>query len=138
MERVYVAISSLSAGVVVPALILAFLLCMFSYVLWLAQKRPDFDAANFLRDDKGKEDIVKICTLIALAITSWLVSTLVFTDKISPEYFLYYSLTWASTPVLIVLASKWNGALPFAKGPSLEIGRPPEPDNNKPEVKRGE
>jgi len=114
VDRVYVTFSMFSASVVVPAIILAFLLAMFVYLMYAAQSRPDFDAANFIRDEQGKESIVRVCTLIALAITSWAIAALVFTERITPDYFFYYTLTWASTPMLKMLAEKWDGNLPFS------------------------
>ena len=106
--------TKLTPDILIPAIILLSAGLLLIYVLWQAQKRADFDIANFLRDEQGKESALRAFAFVALGVTSWIMATLTFKDKLNPDYFLYYVLTWANTLVLVKLAEKWTGNLPFS------------------------
>ena len=101
--------------VLIPAFILLFILFALVWVLWTAQKRDDFDTAEFLKDDKGRYSALRAWGFVCLGVHSWWVSTLVFQSRDNENHFLYYGLIWASTPVLVRLADRWAGNLPFAQ-----------------------
>lgn len=106
---------ALTWDVIVPGMILVVILLFLVIVLARAQTRPDFDIVNFLRDENGKESALRAFTFIAVAITSWVIATLTFQGKLTPDYFLYYNLTWANTLALTKLVERWNGVLPLSK-----------------------
>lgn len=105
----------MKADVLVPAAILAFILAFLVAVLLRAQSRPDFDVANFLRDEARKESALRAFAFVALGLSSWVIATLTFQGHMTPDYFLYYNLTWANTLAIVKLVDKWNGVLPFSK-----------------------
>lgn len=111
-------LDTLTPEIAVPLLVLVLLFVLLAIILFKAQQRPDFDVANFLRDETGKESALRAFAFVALAISSWIVATLVIRDKFTPDYFLYYNLTWANTLVLVELAKKWSGILPLSGGNS--------------------
>ena len=116
MSRLDKFLDGLTPEIAAPLLVLIFLFLLLSVVLWNAQQRPDFDIANFLRDGTGKESALRAFAFVALAVSSWIVATLVLKDRFTPEYFLYYNLTWANTLVLVELAKRWSGVLPLSGG----------------------
>lgn len=82
----------------IPAIILGMMLFAAWSMIRAAQKRDDFDFANMLRDDKGKESGTRIATLIALAFSSW---------------FLMYDTIHGKkgdSTVLLIYLSVWSGA----------------------------
>lgn len=107
--------ASLLPEILIPALMLLVLIILLVVVLVRAQARPDFDVANFLRDELGKESAMRAFAFVALAVTSWVIATLTLKGNLTPDYFLYYNLTWANTVVLMKLADKWSGQLPFSR-----------------------
>lgn len=115
--------AALLPEIFIPALMLLGLFVLLLVILVRAQARADFDVANFLRDETGKESAMRAFAFVALAVTSWIVATLALKGNLTSDYFLYYNLTWANTVVLMKLADKWSGQMPFAKGDAS----PPQP-----------
>lgn len=95
-----------------PIAVLAFLLVMAIVVLWRAQARPDFDIANMLKDDAGRESPLRFAILVSLAISSWGIVFLLINSKDALAYWNTYLLTWSGALVFIKAAEKWNGVLP--------------------------
>lgn len=108
-------LASVTIGVILPGLLLVVLLLFAWYVLWQAQKREDFDIADLLREN-GKVSTWRFASLMAFALHSAYFYASLF-HKPDPELFLWYGLLWGGAPAALILAEKWNGALPFAKGP---------------------
>lgn len=106
-------LDQLTLEFILPAAMLALMFTAIGILLWRAQRRPDFDIANFLRDEHGKESAFRAFAFVALAVTSWLLAVLALRDKLTPDYFFYYCLTWANTVAAVKLAERWSGALPF-------------------------
>jgi cell division protein FtsW (lipid II flippase) len=104
--------------IVIPALILLCVGLLLIYVLFSAQRRPDFDIAEFLKDDKGRYSALRAWGFICLGVHSWWVATLVFQKLSTENYFLYFGMIWAGTPILIKFAERWTGNLPFAQAGS--------------------
>ena len=99
----------------VPLLVLIVLLAATGVILWLAQKRDDFDLANVLKDESGKESALRVCTLGAFAFSSWSVmKDTLRTEGIDPQIMLIYCLTWSGALVFVKFADKWNGVLPWS------------------------
>jgi hypothetical protein len=99
-----------------PLAILFVLFALFAYVLYRAQANPsiNFDLANFLKDDSGKESSGRLFGFVALAVHSWWVATLVLQKTATENHFLYYGLIWAGTPAIMIFAQRWSGNLPLA------------------------
>ena len=101
-----------------PAVIMAVLFGMFIFVLVKAQRRGDFDASEFLREDSGKLSSKRLFAFIAMAVHVWLVTTRTISDKITFEEQVLFVLTWSGSLVLIQALEIWKG------GPSI----PPKPE----------
>jgi cbb3-type cytochrome oxidase subunit 3 len=100
----------------VPLVVLIILLAAATFVLWKAQQRADFDLANMLRDDSGKESPLRLCVLGAFAISSWaIMKDTLRTEGADPQLFLIYCATWSGALVFVRIADKWDGKLPWAK-----------------------
>lgn len=108
-------LSETTFGVLVPAAILFCVFVLLALVLWRAQMREDFDIAQFLQDDHGKYSALRAWGFICLGIHSWWVATLVFRGEANENYFLYYGIIWAGTPVMMKFAERWTGALPLTQ-----------------------
>jgi len=114
-------VASVTIGVILPAVLLVVLLGFAAGVLWRAQKRPDFDIADLLREP-GPDGVMRVSTwrfssLMAFAIHSAYFYASLFI-KPDPELFAWYGVLWGGAPAALILAENWNGNLPFSKGPT--------------------
>ena len=110
------------------ALTILFLqLVLLAFVLYRAQKRPDFDVARFLRDENGKESAGRAFAFICLAVMSWGFAMLIFLDRMTEYYFFIFGGLWAGTPVAMEMVKKWNGAMPFGSAASYNYNTPGMP-----------
>lgn len=109
--------SSVTIGIIIPILILLGITSAIWMLISRAQKDPEFDIANTLRDEAGKESATKVLTFGAFAVTSWGLAVVVFA---LPQYFeqafFWYLFFWSGTQVALKMADKWSGTLPFTKG----------------------
>lgn len=108
-------VASVTIGVILPALLLVVLLSFVGFILWRAQGRQDFDIADLLKDDTNKISTWRFVALMAFALHSAYFYATLF-NKPDPEMFLWFAVIWGGTPASIILAEKWNGVLPFARG----------------------
>lgn len=106
----------ITAGIAIPSLMLLFMLVLLTYVLLMAQRRPDFDIAQVLKDDQGKLSAMRAFAFVALGVSCWVIATLTLKGTLTPDYFLYFLVCWANTPVAMVLAQRWDGSLPMGRG----------------------
>lgn len=106
-------LSSLTINVVIPLLLFAALLLPIVWVLWRAQRRADFDASQFLRDEHGRLSSVRLFAGFALAVSSWVVAVETVNARLTFEGYAVYLITWSGSLVLARFADKWDGALPF-------------------------
>jgi hypothetical protein len=111
-------LASLTIGVIIPGLMFLLMVGVFIWVLVLAQRRPDFDASHFLRDDEGRLSSLRLFAFIACAVHTWVIAVETMGSRITVDQMAVYSVTWSSSLVLARFADKWNGALPWAKGPA--------------------
>ena len=101
-----------------PAALMAVLFGMFIFVLVKAQRRGDFDASEFLREDSGKLSSKRLFAFIAMAVHVWLVTTRTISDKITFEEQVLFVLTWSGSLVLIQALEIWKGGPPAPKEPT--------------------
>lgn len=113
-------------AILIPALILFLIGVLLIYVLWTAQKRADFDLAQFLQDDAGKYSALRAWGFICLGVHSWWIATLVFQKLSTETHFLYYGMIWAGTPVMMEFAKRWSGNLPLAQAQPAPPPVPPQ------------
>jgi hypothetical protein len=98
-----------------PAVILFLLLVAALFVVLAAQRRPDFDFANMLKDSTGKESALNMGILGSFAISSWVIMHDTLSATLTDMQFFSYLGIWSGAKVLAVAAEKWNGQLPWAK-----------------------
>lgn len=123
LEVVKSMLATIAAGVLLPALLLIVLLGAAFWVIWLAQKRDDFDIADLLRSwdphtQQWRVDPFKFCTLMGFAVHSAYFYATLWSSTPNPDFFFWYGLTWAGSPAAIEVAraaKQWNGQLPFAR-----------------------
>lgn len=106
---------ALPTEVVVPVLMLLSMFGVFVWVLWRAQRREDFDAAQFLHDDAGRLSSVRLFAFLAVAVHSWVIAVETVSGRITPDMTMIYAATWSGSLVLAEAVKKWNGTLPWAK-----------------------
>lgn len=104
--------SSFTFDRLLPAALMAVLFGMFIFVLVKAQRRGDFDASEFLREDSGKLSSKRLFAFIAMAVHVWLVTTRTISDKITFEEQVLFVLTWSGSLVLIQALEIWKGGPP--------------------------
>ena len=108
---------TLSINIDLPAIILFVMLLLSGYVMFMAQRREDFDFGNMLRDEQGKESTVRICALISMAVSSWALMNHALLAGASMDWKLFalYVGTWSGALVFIKMAERWDGHLPWSK-----------------------
>lgn len=113
-------LATVTIGVILPALLLVVLLGFAGFVLWRAQSRADFDIADLIREQQAdgtyRVSTWRFCSLMAFAIHSAYFYASLF-SKPDPELFWAYGLLWGGAPAALLLAERWNGNLPFSRGP---------------------
>lgn len=108
--------ASLTIKVIVPGLMLAAMLGLFVWVLFKAQKRLDFDASEFLRDDSGKLSASRLFAFVACGWSTWHLAALTFDAGVSEEKFLTYLATWSGSLVALKAIETWGGRPPAGGG----------------------
>lgn len=110
--------SLLQGQPVVPTLLLFLLLLFAFFVLVRAQRRPDFDLAEMLKDETGRISGARAFAFVSLAVTSWIVTYQTISGSLEPQYFFYYITTWSGASVAMALINKWDGSIPFVSKPT--------------------
>lgn len=93
----------------IPLLVLTALGYGFSRVLIAAQGRPDFDAAEFFRDDTGKLSFVRMGTAVCLVLHSWAYVTRTHANTITFNETLLYVGVWSGSSVILLVVEAWKG-----------------------------
>ena len=111
--------ASLTINVLVPLVILLIIAVCVWVLFARAQANANFHIENVLRDQDGKESAARVIMFGCFAITSWVLAVMVFAlpNHVLDALF-YYLLFWSGTDVAKDLIQKWNGQMPFAKGPT--------------------
>jgi len=117
MERWLKLFDQFTLDTLIPAIILSLLFSAFGIMLLWAQlsTKNRFDVADFFRDEKGKASSGRAFAFVALSIHSWWVATMVFQKLATIDHFIWYGVTWAGTPAIMMIASRWGGNLPFSQ-----------------------
>lgn len=111
-------VASVTIQVIVPLVMFGLMLAAFWYLLHKAQKKADFHIEQvFVDSATGKTSAVNVVALMAFAYSVWYMTVLAMTGKQGTQEFLYFLLFWSGAPVAMELAKKWDGRLPWAKGP---------------------
>lgn len=93
----------------IPLATLAFMALLFLWVLFQAQRRDDFDASQFLRDEHHKLSSGRLFAFICCGTHTWAVFTRILNDKITIEELSLYAVTWSGSLVLLEAISAWKG-----------------------------
>lgn len=101
--------SSLASNVAVPLLAFALIFGMFVWVLFRAQKREDFDAGEFLRDETGKLSKGGLFAFIACATHTWALMVETINARLTVEFVAVYAVTWSGSLVLLEAIRAWKG-----------------------------
>jgi hypothetical protein len=104
----------------VPLVLLIVLVLASVLLLWWAQGQQDtpskFNAANMLRDENGKESVLRYTAALGFAWSSWaLMKDVLRPEGVDPQIFLIYCVTWSGALVFVKFADKWDGQLPWTK-----------------------
>jgi len=82
---------------------------LFVWVIFQAQRRPDFDASEFLRDEQGKLSWGRLGAFICLMTMTWVVFVRTLNDKLTVEEMALYAVTWSGSLVLLQALEVWKG-----------------------------
>lgn len=118
MEALHALIASIMGYVSAPGLALIVLFVGAGLVMFEAQKRPDFDTGNFLKNEAGKESVANLGALIAIVLSGWCLIYLVtkVTDFDADTFVTIYTLhlaVWSGTKVaeklVDAVVARWTG-----------------------------
>jgi len=93
----------------IPFLSLILMSGLFIWVLFQAQKGPEFDASEFLRDDRNKLSWGRLAAFICCMCHTWVVFSRTLNDKITFEELVLYAVTWSGSMVLLQAIDAWKG-----------------------------
>jgi hypothetical protein len=93
----------------IPLCTLIGMAALFVWVIFAAQKREDFDASEFLRDEKGKLSWGRLGAFICLMTMTWRVFVLTLNDKLELHEIALYALTWSGSLLLLQALDVWRG-----------------------------
>jgi hypothetical protein len=93
----------------IPLCTLIGMACLFVWVIFAAQRRPDFDASEFLRDEKGKLSWGRLGAFICLMTMTWVVFVRTLNDKLTVEEMALYAVTWSGSLILLQALEVWKG-----------------------------
>lgn len=106
--------------------------CLFLWVLFLAQKRDDFDASMFLRNDRGMLDLKQLTTFLCFMGHTWYFFNETMAGKMTDTAVSIYVGAWGAIAVGLhaldtVRAIKTNQPLPDNPMPPATVHPPPIP-----------
>lgn len=111
-------LASVTISVIIPLLMFAILTVALWWLLALAQKKPGFNIEEiFLDDETRRVTPWRVVSLGAFVWSVWYLATDRLSAAPNPQVFRDFLIFWSGTPVAVILANKWDGRLPFAKGP---------------------
>jgi hypothetical protein len=84
-------------------------------VLAKAQQRKNVDLMNLLKNAEGKFSYLNAGGIGCFVFSTWVVMHDTLDGTITNVQFIGYLLFWSGAPVANVLASKWDGRLPWSK-----------------------
>lgn len=102
----------------VPLLTLALMLFVSFWMLWCAARKPEAFVGKMLQDPDDKPSALRLVILWGFMFASWTLMR----DALRPEgvdttvFAIYVGATFG-TPIAGKFLERWNGALPFQKGP---------------------
>jgi hypothetical protein len=101
--------ATVTVNVIVPLIAFALIFGMFVWVLFTAQRRSDFDASEFLRDDKGKLSSARLFAFVACAAHTWALMVETINARLTTELVAVYAITWSGSLVLLEAIKAWKG-----------------------------
>jgi hypothetical protein len=123
-------LSSVTIRVLIPLVILFLLLGIAWRLLTLAQRKHGFNIEQMFTDETGKASAARFLAMMAFAISSWALAVQVFSATLNAELYFYYLAAWSGALVFTKFADKWDGSLPFGKGPPPGAGGTAAPPPN--------
>jgi hypothetical protein len=100
--------ASLTINVIIPLLAFVVVFGLFVWVLFRAQKGGNFDAAEFLRDDKGKLSKGGLFAFVACSAHTWALMVETINARLTWEFTMIYALTWSGSLVLLEGIKAWQ------------------------------
>jgi hypothetical protein len=122
----------------IPLVMLFTLSVLFIWVLFQAQKRKDFDASMFLRNDRGILDFGRLAAFICCMSHTWYFFTRTLNGDVTKDDVWIYCVTWSGSLVLLQALETWRGIktnTPLPNNPMLpetQPASPPPPPNQEP------
>jgi hypothetical protein len=104
--------------------VLVVLLIGAAWVVWMAQRREDFDFADMLKDDgTGKATPLRFAIIGSFAVSSWVVMHDTLASNLSDTQWVVYLVTWSGAAIMRVFAEKWDGRMPWVRGDAPGAGQ---------------
>lgn len=102
----------------VPLILLGLLMFASLWMLVCASRSPNGTVGRMLQDENAKASVLRLTVLWGFIVASWVVMK----DTLRPEgvdrwVFAIYVAGTFGAHVAVKLGEKWNGTLPWSKGP---------------------
>jgi hypothetical protein len=93
----------------IPLITLMMLAVLFLWVIFQAQKGADFDASEFLRDDRRKLSWGRLAAFVCCVTHTWVIFTRTLNDRLTFEEQLLYCIVWSGSMILLQALEVWRG-----------------------------
>lgn len=93
----------------IPLVSLLLMAAMFIWVLFQAQRGADFDASEFLRDERGRLSAGRLFAFVCCMAHTWVIFSRTISDKITLHEQVLYAVTWSGSMVLLQGIEAWKG-----------------------------
>ena len=110
----------------IPLTMLLGMFTLFGWVLFRAQKSAEFEASEFLRDERGKLSFGRLAAFVCLMTHTWAISVWVVRGKIEPMDMVLYCVTWSGSLLLLQALDSWRGVKLGVVPPGMEAAPPPQ------------
>lgn len=110
-------LASVTIGVIIPIVILLLMLVVIGYTLLRAQRRADFNIAMIFCDENGKASAARFLMIMSFVYSCYYLTARLIGGKPDPTEFYAFLMAFANSITFVTLAQKWDGRLPFTKGP---------------------
>jgi hypothetical protein len=116
----------------IPLMMMFSMGCLFLWVLFKAQRRPDFDASMFLRNDRGMLASERLWGFLCFMVHTWYIAVRTLSEKIVENDVIAYGVLWSGTAVAIHFIDAWRGVRtntppPDNPMPPATVHAPPQP-----------
>lgn len=110
-------LSSVTIGVIIPLVILFAMLFFIWQMIRSAQRNHEFKIHQVFCDENGKASAARFLMIMAFGYSCYYLTARLISGRPDATEFFAFLAAFANSVTFVTLAQKWDGRLPFTKGP---------------------